>query len=73
MLTTFRSFASQLLAALRAHGERRRVIATLRELDAHTLADIGIDPSEISSIEAEWAGRSKLTRRRIASSQLRHA
>ena len=40
--------------------------ATLRELDPRTLADIGVHPSEISSIEAEWLGRADLTRRRIA-------
>ncbi len=40
--------------------------AGLRELDARTLADIGIDASEISSIEAEWRGDVELTRRHIA-------
>lgn len=39
--------------------------AHLSELDDRTLADIGIDRSEISSIEAEGLGRSGLTRRRI--------
>jgi hypothetical protein len=40
--------------------------AALRELDARTLADIGIDASEISSVEAEWLGDAEVTRRRIA-------
>jgi hypothetical protein len=39
--------------------------APLSELDDRTLADIGIDRSEIGSIEAEGLGRSGLTRRRI--------
>ncbi len=46
--------------------------AALRELDPRTLADIGVHPSEIDSIEAEWLGRSDLTRLRIAGS-VRHA
>jgi hypothetical protein len=38
----------------------------LHQIDARTLADIGIDASEISSIEAEWLGHAEITRRRIA-------
>lgn len=38
---------------------------SLHELDRRTLADIGIDASEIASIEAEAQGRAALTRLRI--------
>lgn len=37
----------------------------LHELDTRTLHDIGIDASEIASIEAESRGQARLTRRRI--------
>ena len=43
------------------------VSSSLHELDARTLADIGVDASEIGSIEAESRGpRVAVTRRRIA-------
>jgi hypothetical protein len=45
---------------------QRRRTASLRELDARTLADIGVDASEISSIDAEARGLSRVTRLRIA-------
>jgi uncharacterized protein YjiS (DUF1127 family) len=51
------------LAALRRRVRRDR---ELHELDARTLADIGIDASEIGSIDAESRGLARLTRRRIA-------
>jgi len=41
----------------------------LRELDRRTLADIGIDASEITSIEAEAQGQAVLTRLRIVAGQ----
>jgi hypothetical protein len=40
--------------------------SSLRDLDARTLADIGVDASEISSIDAESRGLSRVTRLRIA-------
>jgi uncharacterized protein YjiS (DUF1127 family) len=41
-------------------------VTSLRELDPRTLADIGVHPSEIGSIEAESRGpRHAVTRRRI--------
>lgn len=47
--------------------------STLRGLDARTLHDIGVDASEIDSIEAEWLGHAETTRLRIAGGGLRHA
>lgn len=38
---------------------------SLRDLDRRALADIGIDPSEIGSIESESHGRARRTRLRI--------
>lgn len=50
---------NRLLRPARPHGE-------LRGLDARTLADIGIDASEIDSIDAESRDpRAGITRRRI--------
>jgi uncharacterized protein YjiS (DUF1127 family) len=61
-MITFPLLAALLQMLLR----RRRRHASLHELDARALADIGVDPSEIESIEAESGGRSLLTRLRIA-------
>ena len=52
-----------LLQALRTL--RRDDGRSLRELDDRTLADIGIDRSEIDSIVAEVDGRAEPARRRI--------
>ena len=41
-----------------------------REVDAHTLHDLGVDASEFGSIAAEAAGTAPGTRRRIASSSV---
>lgn len=38
----------------------------LRDLDARTLVDIGLHPSEIDSIEPGWPGHSEPTRTRSA-------
>lgn len=51
------------LKSLAARWARRD--ARLQDLDDRMLADIGIDRSEIGSVEAEGLGRSALTRRRI--------
>jgi uncharacterized protein YjiS (DUF1127 family) len=46
--------------------EPSRGAADLRELDPHTLADLGLHPSELGSVEAESRGpRQVVTRRRI--------
>lgn len=68
LMPTFTGFGSSAIASLRAFfaGLLRPGAASLRDLDAATLADIGVDPSEIGSIEAESRGRSAVTRRRIA-------
>lgn len=64
-IASFGVLAQHGLQWLAAHLTDRSV--GLRELDARTLADIGIDASEIASIEAEWRGEAELTRRHIAS------
>lgn len=55
-----------LLGALFQMLLRRRRESSLRELDARALADIGVDASEVESIEAESRGASHVTRLRIA-------
>ncbi|NRF67028.1 hypothetical protein HLB44_08550 [Aquincola sp. S2] len=70
-LTTTRWFerwVGQLADALR----RPPSFDDLRGLDARTLADIGIDASEISSVEAEARQQRPLTRKRIVRGS-RHA
>ncbi len=57
---------SSIGVALRWLLTPRSQCAGLRDLDARTLADIGLHPSEVGSVEAEWAGRAALTRRAIA-------
>jgi uncharacterized protein YjiS (DUF1127 family) len=52
--------------------ERRSALAGWDELDARTLADIGIDRSETGSIDAEARGAVLRTRLRITEG-LRHA
>ncbi len=64
-MSMFHFFASFLAAALQWFAARRPAAQSLHEVDARTLADIGVDPSELASIEAESHGLSALTRRRI--------
>jgi hypothetical protein len=60
----YRRAIDQLLDRLLAPP--RRSAASLRDIDARTLADIGVDASEIDSIEAEAHGAAhRITRRRI--------
>jgi hypothetical protein len=60
----YRRLIDETLDHLLAPG---RPATRLRDLDARTLADIGIDASEIDSIEAESRSpRTGITRRRIA-------
>lgn len=63
----YRRLIDVALDHLLAHG---RPATPLQGLDARTLADIGIDASEIASIEAESRSpRASITRRRIALAQ----
>lgn len=62
---TFHFFASFLATVLTWAAARRPAAQSLHDLDARTLADIGVDPSELESIDAEANGLSALTRRRI--------
>lgn len=64
-IPTYRSWPYRLLDRLRAHWHERARLRVLRDLDRRTLVDIGIDPSEVSSIEAESKARAALTRLRI--------
>lgn len=67
-MPTTSTLATWLLHAwqlLRSRWQASRA-TSLHELDARTLADMGVHPSEISSIDAEWRGHSASTRRRIA-------
>jgi hypothetical protein len=60
----YRRLIDDALEHLLAHG---RPATPLYGLDARTLADIGVDASEIDSIEAESRGPgARITRRRIA-------
>jgi len=65
-IPTYRSWPQRLLDGVLAAMRERARRDTLRGLDRRTLADIGIDASEVSSIEAESAARATLTRLRIA-------
>jgi uncharacterized protein YjiS (DUF1127 family) len=68
MQTVFRRHRSCFARWVDAVADRwreHRRYGKLRDLDARSLSDIGIDASEIPSIAAESAGRSPLTRRRI--------
>ena len=49
----------------RQHRRTRAVYDTLRELDGHTLRDLGFDRSEIRSVAAELTGEAERTRVRV--------
>lgn len=66
MIPTRRPLREQLLDLVREHMPAARA-ASLRELDGRALADIGVDASEIASIEAEAQGRARRTRLRLVS------
>lgn len=65
VLSTHRPWFIRLVDAIVERRRARRRHAALRDLDARTLADIGVDASEVSSIAAEAASQACLTRLRI--------
>ncbi len=64
-MPAFQDLPAAWTAVRRWFTEARAETGSLRDLDRRTLADIGIHPSEIGSIEAEARGCSESTRRRI--------
>jgi uncharacterized protein YjiS (DUF1127 family) len=73
VLNTHRTWPRRLLDAVTDALFAAPRHAPLHTLDPRTLADIGIHPSEIASIEAEARGRAAVTRRCIAPVAVRHA
>jgi hypothetical protein len=70
VLPTWRPWYQRLFEFACAQWARRIRISSVRhpslsELDARTLRDIGIDVSELASIQAESQGRAEVTRLRI--------
>lgn len=66
------SWLDALIHTLRRHAERRagerharQTLRSLRQLDARTLHDIGLDASELSSVALEAAGFIEATRWRF--------
>jgi len=64
-LTTHRPWYRRWVENTLDHWRQQRTLQALRELDSRTLADIGIDASELSSIDSEARGLGAVTRRRI--------
>ena len=54
--------ARRMVAGWKRRQEARAIYFALRELDARTLRDIGLDSSEIMSVAAELAGDADPTR-----------
>lgn len=65
VLTTHRPRYRRLVDFIRDSVVAPSGRGSLRQLDRRTLADIGIDASEIASIEAEAHGHARVTRLRI--------
>ena len=53
----------------RQHRQARAIYDALRQLDDHTLRDLGFDRSEITSVAAEMTGEAEYTRVRVLSSR----
>ena len=64
-LNTYRPWYRRIVEDALAQWRQQRAMQALRELDSRTLADIGIDASELSSIGAEAFGHGVITRRRV--------
>ena len=61
------AIARQALACYAQHQRARSMYDALRQLDDHTLRDLGFDRSEIRSVVAELAGKAECTRMRTTS------
>jgi len=61
------AIARQALARYAQHQRARSMYDALRQLDDHTLRDLGFDRSEIRSVVAELAGKAECTRMRATS------
>jgi uncharacterized protein YjiS (DUF1127 family) len=68
-MPTIRQLFQQMSQHLRQMRLERQTVETLHQLDTRTLADIGLHPSEIASVCAEWRGQSPLSRLRIVRSE----
>ena len=67
LMQALAAFARQALARYAQHQRARSIYNALRQLDDHTLRDLGFDRSEIRSVVAELAGKAKCTRMRTTS------
>jgi hypothetical protein len=70
VITTHRPWYRRLLDVARDRLATAPRHASLRSLGARELADIGVDASEIASIEAEAHGRTAATRLRVVAGSL---
>lgn len=68
VLNTYRPWYRRVFDDAITHWRRQRTVQSLRELDSRTLADIGVDVSDLSSIGAEAFGHGVITRRRVVRS-----
>jgi uncharacterized protein YjiS (DUF1127 family) len=66
-IPTRSAWHQRLIDGALAYWAERATRRALHELDSRTLADIGVDASEIGSIAAESSAHARLTRLRIAS------
>ncbi len=73
VLRTHRPWAARLLDGLMDRWRALNGRSALHELDHRTLADLGLDRSELSSVAAEASLRAERTRQRIALLGCRHA
>jgi len=67
LMQALAAFARQALARYAQHQRARSIYNALRQLDDHTLRDLGFDRSEIRSAVAELVGKAECTRMRTTS------